>query len=109
MGAVTKAAEAAVKKALFSFGFKETHKPRKPEWSCTTCQVLNFMDWECCRYCQAAKPTLRVHQREPKGKGKGYGKLGRGPRLLEGSAWERPLAKATALEQMAATARRVGA
>ena len=75
----------------------------------TGCQVLDFMGRESCRCCKAAESTLRVHQRKPTGIGRGYGKLGRGPRLPGGFAWERPLPKSTALGQMAATARRVGA
>eukprot|EP00973_Karenia_brevis_P093715 12418749-Karenia_brevis.AAC.1 len=112
----------SIKQSLFGGRAAQVRRPKRPEWTCTTCACTNFDDRTSCRRCQAdrggaravlphvqtpAKQTTRTWEAAP---------MTQAPRLPEASAWqagppltERPAVQAAVLGKLTAAARAAGA
>ena len=78
---------------------------RKPEWSCTACSKLNFMDRQRCRGCGGTKPASAadVHATPPSGAARSTGPAS--TRNVRDQPPARPPTRVQQLEQAVAAAR----
>ena len=119
-----KAAEQAVKQALFTMGYKAPANGRRgqrEEWRCSECSYSNWAARQVCRQCgkpwastAAGAPPRQTQRKGGQGKGKGSGRPDHRPVVggapVAGSERQPQVQdQAATLEQLAAAAKRAGA